>query len=371
VSDVSAADDPSAMPPDDDLAAPRASVRKIVVRVLIVVAALGISGFVLYRTFDDLDIGEVWDALTSLGDAEVIALLATWLLWIASQGMQTVSLLRGIPVRRGILAFLGPSAVSSVVPGPSDLPVRHRMMRSWGRDAGEVTLAVAAGGVFNIGIKLVLPVVAVVGLLISDAPVEGALRTVAVIAVLVGLSAAVVAFALASESRTATAVRLVAPIWTRLMRLLRKPPNEDLATNLLEARARSVGVLRGRWVHATWGTFLTAATRFSLLLMSLRFMDVTEGQVSWAQVFVVYALVQGLTVLPLTAGDAGVSEIALIGMLTAAAGSDMVNQVTAAVVIFRLLTWLLIIPIGLAALGVWRASLRHAAKQGATRPAAP
>ena len=104
---------------------------------------------------------------------------------------------------------------------------------------------------------------------------------------------------------------------------------------------------------------LTAATKFALLLMTLRFVGVDDDVLPWTQVFVVFALVQGLTVFPITAGDAGVSEIAYIGMLTAAAGEEWVNQITAAVLIFRILTWLLLIPVGLGVLGFWRHQLRR------------
>ena len=91
--------------------------------------------------------------------------------------------------------------------------------------------------------------------------------------------------------------------------------------------------------------------------MAIRFTGTPDDAISWPQVFVVYAIVQGLTVLPITAGDAGVSEIAYIGLLTAAAGSQYVNQITAGVLIFRVLTWVVIIPIGLATLGVWQRSM--------------
>ncbi len=104
---------------------------------------------------------------------------------------------------------------------------------------------------------------------------------------------------------------------------------------------------------------LTSATKFALLLMCLRFTGVSEGILPWTEVFVVFALVQGLTVFPITAGDAGVSEIAYIGMLTAAAGSEYVNQISAAVLVFRILTWLAIIPIGLGTLGFWKLQLRR------------
>lgn len=332
---------------------------RIGVRVVFVAAALGISFWVLASAFDELDIGEVVDAVRTLNDAETISLAAMWLLWIASQGLLTASLIEALPVRRGVIAFLGPAAVASIVPGPSDLPIRYRMLTSWGRSSGEATLAVAAGGLFSIGIKLVLPVVAAVGLLVSDSPIDGALRTIVAIALIVGLVLVVFGFVFGSERRTERVGTLLAPLWRMVMRLLRKPEPRDLPAQMIAARSRSSQVLRERWVIASWGTFLTAATRYALLLMALRFTGTGEDVLSWGQVFVVFALVQGLTVIPITAGDAGVSEIAYIGLLTAAAGSDFVNQITAAVLIFRVLTWLLLIPVGLSTLAAWNIGQRR------------
>ena len=97
--------------------------------------------------------------------------------------------------------------------------------------------------------------------------------------------------------------------------------------------------------------------------MCLRFMGLTEEALPWPQVFVVFALVQGLTVIPITPGDAGVSEIAYVGMLTAAAGSEYVNQISAGVLVFRVLTWVVIIPIGLAVLGGWNFQWRRRNRQ--------
>ena len=128
---------------------------------------------------------------------------------------------------------------------------------------------------------------------------------------------------------------------------------------MVAARAKAVQTLRDRWLIATWGTVLTSATKFALLLMCLRFTGVSEDTLGWTEVFVVFALVQGLTIFPITAGDAGVSEVAYIGMLTAAAGSEWVNQITAAILVFRILTWLLIIPVGLGTLGLWKFQLRR------------
>lgn len=350
---------PGADEPSPEIPRPARSVRRIVTRVVLVVAALAVSFWILATAFDDLDLQEVVDAIRGLEDADLISLASMWLLWVGAQGLLTASLVPGLPVRRGVIAYLGPAAITSVVPGPSDLPVRYRMLTSWGRTVGEATLAVAAGGIFSIGIKLLLPVVAAVGLLVSDAPISGTLRTVVTICLVVGLGAAVLVFVLGSERRTEQAGRLVAPVWGRVLRLLRKPEPEDLPARMVAARAQAVDTLHDRWLVASWGTVLTAATKFALLLMCLRFTGVGEDVLSWTEVFVVFALVQGLTIFPITAGDAGVSEIAYISMLTAAAGSEYVNQITAAVLVFRVLTWLLIIPVGLAVLGFWQHQLRR------------
>jgi putative heme transporter len=354
--------------PDEIPEGPPRSVRKILVRIVFIIGALGVSAWILVATFDDLDIQEIADAVRSLEDAEIISLLSMWLLWIAAQGLLTASLVPGLAVRHGIVAFLGPASITSVVPGPSDLPIRYRMLTSWGRSTGEATLAVAAGGIFSIGIKLVLPVIAAVGLVVSDAPMSDTLQTVVTICLIVGLAVVVLAFVLGSERRTEQAGRLVAPVWSRVLRLLRKPTPADLPAQMVAARAEALQTLRDRWLVATWATVLTSATKFALLLMCLRFTGVGETELPWTQVFVVFALVQGLTVFPITAGDAGVSEIAYIGMLTAAAGSEFVNQITAAVLVFRILTWLAIIPVGFGALGLWKHQLRRASVTPGVKP---
>ena len=336
------------------------AVRKVIFRIVFVVGALGISGWILATTFDDLNIDEVVDAARSLDDAEIISLVSMWILWIAAQGLLTASLIPGLAVRHGIVAFLGPASITSLVPGPSDLPIRYRMLRSWGRTTGEATLAVAAGGIFSIGIKLALPIIAAIGLVVSDAPLSDTMQTVVTICLIVGLVVIVLAFVLGSEKRTEQAGRLVTPVWSKVLRLLRKPTPADLPTQMVAARARAVQTLRDRWLVATWATVLTSATKFALLLMCLRFTGIGEGELRWTEVFVVFALVQGLTVFPITAGDAGVSEIAYIGLLTAAAGQQYVNQITAAILVFRVLTWLAIIPVGLGTLGFWKLQLRRA-----------
>lgn len=335
----------------------------IVLRVVGIGIALGVSALVIYNAFDGLDGRSVLRAIRGLSDAAVIALASAWVVWLACQGLQTASLIADLPVRRGVIAFLGPAAIASLIPGPSDLPVRHKMVRSWGYSSTAATVAVAAGGLFTIGIKLLLPLIATIGLILSDSPLDGRLRTIVVVVVIVSLGAGIVAFVLGSQRRTAAVGDAIDPLWRAALRTIRRrnAPEQRLGERFVVARADAAEVVRGRWPMATWATVLTSTTRFTLLVMAVRFAGIGEELISWPQLFVVYALLQGLTIVPLTAGDAGVSELALIGMITAVTGADTINEVTAGVLIFRLLTWLALIPAGIAALGVWRVTSRGVA----------
>lgn len=366
MSDVDPTSDPT---PESDPEAPqKVSVRRILIRIVLVVGLLGLSGFVLVTVFNDLDWDEVTAALRSLDEVETAAILVIWLVWMITQGWQTAALISGLTVRHGIVAFLGPAAVASLVPGPSDLPVRFRMLRTWDVDVERATLSVAAGGIFSVGVKLVLPVVAAVGLAVSGAPLDGALQTIVRIALVVGVGLVAIAVIFRSERRTAWFARLADRLWATGMRWLRRPPADPLEPRLVAARNQAIAVLRERGIVATIATAATSIARFGLFLACLRATGVTDEAAGWTAIFVAYSIVLGLTVVPITAGDAGVSEIAFISFVTAATGTEYVNEVTAGVLLFRLLTWLLIIPIGLLALGGWRLHHRATQRSAITSP---
>jgi putative heme transporter len=345
------------------------TVLKVALRVGIAVAAVAIASFVLAGIFSDLDIAQIRDALGTLSDAEWIALASGWVIWIGAQGLQTASLVTAMPARRGVLAFLGPSAVSSVIPGPSDLPVRFSMYQSWGIPTNEAATAVAASGIFSVGSQLALPALAGVAIFFGSVEVEGFAAIIVAATLVLALTIVLAAFLLGSERRTRWAGDRLDPTWQRLRRLARKGPSEHGLGSVLEAQRRgSFEYLSDKWLETTGATLLTIAAKCSLLIMSLRFVGIPETVLSWAAIFAVFALVAGITIIPITPGSAGVAEIALVGMLTPIAGSTYVNEVAAGVLLYRLLTWILVIPAGLGALGIWRHGRRRVKAEAGTVP---
>jgi uncharacterized protein (TIRG00374 family) len=98
---------------------------------------------------------------------------------------------------------------------------------------------------------------------------------------------------------------------------------------------------------------------YLVLLVALRDVGVSEAEVSWAEVLAVFAFARLATAVPFTPGGAGVVEAVLIGGLVAAGGDRA--EVTAAVLIYRALTWGLPILVGIPAFLWWR---RHPTASG-------
>jgi hypothetical protein len=91
-----------------------------------------------------------------------------------------------------------------------------------------------------------------------------------------------------------------------------------------------------------------------VLLACLRGTGLSQAQVPWQTSLAAFAFVRLLTALPITPGGLGITELGLVGILAASAGPRASAQVTAAVLLYRALTYLPPIPLGAAAWLIWR-----------------
>jgi uncharacterized protein (TIRG00374 family) len=117
-------------------------------------------------------------------------------------------------------------------------------------------------------------------------------------------------------------------------------------------RDRTALLLRARWHWITLATVVSHLSLFLILLLALRFVGVDGDQVSAVEALAVFAFARLLTAVPFTPGGLGVIELALITGLAAAGGPRAL--VAAAVLVFRALTYVLPIPIGLGTYVFWR-----------------
>jgi uncharacterized membrane protein YbhN (UPF0104 family) len=236
------------------------------------------------------------------------------------------------------------------------------MYRSWGFPNTAIGLSVLVTGIWNIFMKLGLPIVAIVILAAAGQSSAGLLLAALIgLAVLLG---AIVLFALMlwkKELARRIGDAVGRPV-SFLRRIVRKPPVTGWGDAAVRFRRLTIDLVAKQWVKLTVSTVVSHLCLFLVLLLALRHVGISTQEISTAQVLAVYAFGRLITALPITPGGFGLVELGYIGGLVLA-GRDHADvspevfraQVAAAVLVFRALTFLFQIPLGGLTYLIWRA----------------
>jgi uncharacterized membrane protein YbhN (UPF0104 family) len=104
----------------------------------------------------------------------------------------------------------------------------------------------------------------------------------------------------------------------------------------------------------TVATLVSHISLFLVLLVALRHVGVSQSELSWITVFAAFAFVRLISAIPLTPGGVGVVELGYAAVLTLGLDDLTSAQVVAAILVFRAVTYLLPIPLGLLSYITWR-----------------
>jgi putative heme transporter len=309
---------------------------------------------IFYYLLTGIELGQVWAEIQAMTWREdlLLGVIAVWNL--ATYAFVWMSVTPGLGFWRAMVMTQATTAVTNTVPGGSAIGVAmtYMMLGGWGYSRSRTSVAVLVSGVWNAFAKLGLPVLAL-ALVALQGGASGA-RVVAALLGIGGLVAAVVVFALLlrSEQMAERFGVLAGRVASRLRRLIRRPPVHGWEVATVKFRARTLELLEHGWVPITVATLVSHLSLYLVLLTTLRAVGVSDAEVSWAEVLAVFAFARLATAIPFTPGGAGVVEAVLIGLLVAAGGDR--EQVTAAVLVYRALTWALPILVGVACYLWWR-----------------
>ena len=285
---------------------------------------------------------------------ELLTLLAAAVWNLVSYLLPQVAAMPGLSLGQAALESHTSTAVGNLLPAGQavGLGVTYRFYNSYGFGGGPIALSLLVQGVWNNFVKLGMPIVAL-GLLVLSGDAAGELTPAAVVGLVVFLLAmAAFAFGLSDEGRAARLGGALATGAAALRRLVRRPGRPEWNRGAVAFRARAITLLRGRWHWLTLTTLVSHLSLFLVLLLALRHVGVSEAEVSWIEALAAFALVRLLSAFPLTPGGLGVVELGLAAALVLAGGEEA--PVVAAVLVFRVLTLLLPIPIGAVTWWLWR-----------------
>lgn len=325
------------------------------------IIAIGIAVFVAVIVFGVIfpqliDWNVVFEILGAVSGWELAVIFGLGVIRYVPAGWIYSLVLPGLSLKRGTQAWVATSGVSSTLPG-FDLVLRFAMYRSWGFPAERTMSGMFLSGIVEMSTKLLIAVMAVLvwGLITLD------LNALAIAGIALAVLA-IIALAIAGILRSEQKARRVGDRIQRIVKwsfdkFQRQAP-EDVVDRILSTRIEAREVLGNRWPRAFLAAFLGQAIVYTILLLSIRAVGIDNSVLSWADVLIAYAITTIITTIPITPGSVGIAELSLVAVFTAIAGREISDLATAGVIIYRMATWLITIPIG------WLATLRWQSTSG-------
>ena len=315
------------------------------------IAVVAVFVFVLPRI---ADYGTVWDILTDVSAAWVLGLAIAVLVNLATFPLPWMAAIPHLGFRRATVVTQSSTAASIVLPGGDvvGMGTQFAMLRGWGFETDQASLAVLVTGIWNQLVRVAFPVIAVALLaIVGDVPTElrigGAVGAVLFAVVLGGF------IGLIASDRLARRIgELGAASATWFMRLIRRPRQFAWGDDAVRFRETSEVLVRRRWPHLTVTTVVGHLSNFAVLLVSLRAVGIDPSELSGIECFAAFSLIRLLTAVPITPGGLGVVELGLTGGLVAF-GADQ-EAAVAGVLLYRALTMLPVIVIGAVCFLLWR-----------------
>ena len=284
------------------------------------------------------------------------------------------AILPALRLREAAVVNLGSNAVANTLPagGALGMGVSWAMLSSWGVSTADYLLYTLVSGIWNVFGLLGLPVVALLVMATATRPDAVLIAAAAVGLVLLASMAIGLGLVVRSESFALRAGRALQRVLAFACRIARRPPPSRVAGSLPGFRDRAAALLAARGWRITAATAASHLALWLVLLACLRGCGLSQAQVPWQTSLAAFAFVRLLTALPITPGGIGITELGLVGIMATAPGGAVHGisaQVTAAVLLYRAVTYLPPIPLGAIACLVWRhaPTLIHASPGAAGR----
>jgi putative heme transporter len=292
--------------------------------------------------------GMTWPASVVIGVAAAASLASYW--------FGICAVLPSLRLREAATVNLTANAVANTLPagGALAVGVSWAMLSSWGIGTEEYVLYTLVSGIWNVFARLGLPVLALLALLTATRPDAVLIVSAAAGLTLLAAAAAGLALLLRSERFALSAGQVLQRVAGFACRVARRKTQPAIAGSLAAFRGRAAGLVAARGWRITVTTAAANVILWLALLACLRGTGLSQAQVPWQTSLAAFAFVRLLTVLPITPGGLGIIELGLVGVLAAGANHRASAQVTAAVLLWRAVTYLPPIPLGAVAFLAWR-----------------
>jgi uncharacterized membrane protein YbhN (UPF0104 family) len=319
---------------------------------------IAVFGFVIPKVADYRSIAQYIGEISPMAWA-LLALAAS--AFLIAYPIVLVQVLRSLRLPEAFVNHMTGTAITNSVPsgGALALPVNYAMYMSWGFTPESVTAGLLAAGVWDWFGRIALPILAVVVVaLMGDAiwwmwlvSLAGVLIVTIMVVVLVKI--------LGSEEGAQKFADWLDRMGTWVFdRIHRTKP--DIVAAVLQFRTDLNSIVQTRAIRLSAATVFNHAAMTILFTVSVYAVGVTTDQIPIPWMVLAFSLGRFLVMIPVSPGGLGLVDLGWLGLLTM--GWQATNPgvpvdhdlIAAGVLLFRGLSLLPPIPIGMASWLFWR-----------------
>jgi uncharacterized membrane protein YbhN (UPF0104 family) len=308
--------------------------------------------------------------------------LITWQMLVVAVGLGLVNLathwpptvvaLPGLRVRESAVTNTASAALSNTIPegGAVATGLNYAMLRSWGFGLDDITGEVLVTGTWSQLLKFTLLALGLALVSLQGWGPSGTPWLALGLTVLVAIALVLLAAILRSERFAERLGRLLDALigWAR--RFVRRLTAPGFAASVPTFRATLVSLLRYCWLKLTVSELVLQLTMVLILGICCRMQGLDDSTVSWAVILTAWGLVTFASLLVPTPGGLGVAEVVLVAVIGFGLPQSDQPAVLAAVLLYRIATFLVPIPVGLGTYLYWRKSTAWRRRPGTRGPSA-
>lgn len=335
-----------AAPADPDASRIAAAARGVVSLMVIVL--------IFSLLLKSIDLADVLDAIGEVNLGSALLLVLAMVGGEAFKARIPAAILPQLGHARSFVAEETSGVMSKALPGPSGTAARFAIYRSFGISSEDFGTCTVVNSLVNNGFVLAMPAVAIGPYLLSEG-VPGPILVIAVVGVALSITGLAVVGAIArSEALAHRLGSFASRVAGWVQRIRKKPRPADLGPLVGHVRDTTVAALARSWrplVPLMLGKYVINA---AVLVLAMRAAGLDASELSFYEIFAVQVFTGILTMIEVTPGGLGVTEVVLIKLFSGVTGGADDDAIVAGVVLFRCVTYLGPMLLGAGSYFVWR-----------------
>ncbi len=306
----------------------------------------------------EIDLESLKATLQGLSITEHIVLLFAGILSIFAVGWTAATVLPGIKITKATQASVVSQLTAVILPPPADMAIRFGMYKTYNFPVDRSAVAVILSGIARYFTVVAIPILGLVALIISgDRSSSAALWLIIACAVLLG--ALWLMKSIITNKNSARKIgKLTQRLLNKIRKILHKKPVTDLENSVVDFGENSKDVVLNHFWQITISNIAWGLSCYLILLLATRFCGIDSSIMSDAYLLFITGLMLLLNSLPIPGSGAGITETILLTNMYFP-NEQVQTAFTAALLLYRLYTWVLPFPIGSVAYFTWRYQIRN------------